>query len=216
MENPPLLHFIDSSLNYLQELKKETPYILPNSTVTSDTQTSLRVTPIKSPLPKEEALPQPITAKASIKSESVLTPISPPKEPIQPLETSQKPTTCSEKKPIFSLQPPIHTNASSLQDLWTLLPKITPSLKLLEKIPSDAKAQKIKNRWKNPFQIPEIPLLSLNHPALNFLKDVSQAIDKHFFSSTVLDIALFEEKNTWDQFFQSPQLKVIVIPETML
>jgi hypothetical protein len=210
MENHPLLKLIDSSLQYLHELKKERPRLLPSHVILSESSTPL-INPKPAPVEKTQDLvspcPIPVKTIASPPQKSELTPI------IEARPSVQAPTN---KKSAFALHPPSYSASSSLQDLWTLLPKIAPSLTLLEKIPSDIKAQKIKSRWKLPPEIPEVPLLSLHHPALNFLHDVAVAIEKNFLSSKVLDMAVFEEKNTWDVFFQAAHLKLIVIPETML
>lgn len=212
MENNPLLQLIDSSLHYLQELKKEKSSLLPSHIILSESATPLMTPKVIGSEKKEvSTTPAPIplktTAPTPLKTEPLFTPITEMPKPVE------QPTN---KKSAFTLHPPTYSSSLSLQDLWTLIPKIAPSLTLLEKIPNDAKAQKIKNGWKLPPEIPEVPLLCLNHPALTFLKDVAQAIEKNFFPSKVLDIALFEEKNTWDVLFQAPHLKLIVIPETML
>ena len=112
MENNPLIHLIDSSLSYLQELKKERASILPSHTNLSEIASPL-IIPKAPALEKKEELPTPAPDKAlpATKEPLVLTPIVEQQKPIeQP----------SSKKSTFTLHPATYATPESLQDLWTL------------------------------------------------------------------------------------------------
>ncbi len=133
----------------------------------------------------------------------------PPKKPPQitppplPIET----TTVLEK-PVKTMEP--------LDDMRRLIERVSPSTILHQKIPSDKAAIRIKNTWKEKEMIPDIPILSTGGKGLSFLKNIAKAIDIHFAPSHIVNIDLYEKDNRWDFFLAASNIKLIIIPDTML
>lgn len=95
-----------------------------------------------------------------------------------------------------------------------ILNKAVPSLRILNTIPSDDKAKRIKESWKEHYYTPDIPILSLDeHP---FLSDLARAIHTRIGTSRVLSARDLEADDKWEFFLSSKNLKWILLTENLL
>lgn len=91
--------------------------------------------------------------------------------------------------------------------------ELDPELFLHEKIPSDFKAKRIKEAWKEQRVAPAIPILFQGTQYRRFVQNIAKAIDLTFGSCRIMEI---EKGKKWDLFLKSPQLKLIIAPDTLI
>lgn len=209
--NQQLLNtLLDETLQYLHQLKETSSHVLSFSLDT---------------LPKEEPLieenpPAPLKTSSKPPVEKVVE-LPPPKQepeltqPALPPELKKTPALPTTP-PIVASHPPKAHQKDLMQDIQKTLAKIAPTLKLVDHIPQDTEAKKIKNAWKEQANIPDVVILATKSPVLPFLHHVAKAIELHFFSSRVLEVDEFEKQNKWEALLGTPNLKMIISPDGVL
>lgn len=205
MVDPSSFHqLVSKTLEYLNTLKESS---LPSAMLTFSSP--LPKVALEPPIPQSD--PVPVIKPPVIYKEA---PKQAPSVKLQaPAEAAPTPQPLAQKKePAFALNPLTLKHTDSLHDMRELVAKIAPSLTLISSIPSDEKAKRVKNKWKEESLIPTVALLSSRGPSLSFLENVAKAIEAHFTSSKVLLVDGFEQKNSWDSFLSAPQLKLIIAP----
>jgi hypothetical protein len=155
------------------------------------------------PLPKQVEpmiLPQPIEKKAPLSTEI--------KEIATPKITKEGKSSIAS----FSLEPMAATNCLEKEEYIRFFQKNFPHYSLLEKTPSDQKAQKIKNAWHTEQLIPPIILLSFNDQEkhLTFLKNVANAITRHLAPAKVLSGITIEQEKRWESLLKTSELRLII------
>jgi hypothetical protein len=211
--NQQLLNtLLDKTLQYLDQLRETSSHVLSSSLDT---------------LPEEERLIEmeedPLTPGNLATQSSVATLIEsppPPQDPEQiqpslPKELITAPIVHATA-PIVVTQPLKPHQKDLMQDIKKTLEKVAPTLRLLDHIPQDTEAKKIKNAWKEQANIPDMVILATKSPVLPFLHHVAKAIALHFFSSRVLEVDEFEKQNKWEVFLGTPNLKMIISPDGVL
>lgn len=228
MEKNLLDTLIEKTLQYLTEFKEEHPYVMGTSyEINSHEEKPSSIQkaptfpyPVKKPVISETPLPKPSLIEKL------------PMEPVPMEQVSVKLEAKVERIPVefipskkiaeaspsasFPLYPPSPAHKDLMQDIRTILKKVAPSLTLSNSIPSDEKAKKIKNAWREHAKIPDIALLVTESSSLSFLKQVAKAIELHFFPSKVIDVKLFEQNNNWDTFLNTANLKMIIAPDSVI
>ncbi len=192
------LHVIEGTLSYVEELmcfkKKETEL--------------LTLPPMHSNLQNRIKKESPISSSSKTQK----------KPPIPEIKQPKKILKIKDKKPLpLALSPlsPV-TSQTSFQNMRLLFRDIFPNLYLYETPPTDKKAKRIKESFKQTFEIPEIPILSsekIYHP---FLNNIAKALTISFAPSKVIQLATIEKEKKWDLFLKSPKLKLILASNTLI
>lgn len=160
---------------------------------------------IKVELPPPPPAAAPMKPKVKPKLEIIGTP---PQE-----EKSPPPKPKETAGPFLELEPPKVPALEPTESLRALLKEIDPDLYLHESIPSDHGAQRIKNAWKEKRDTPSIPILFQGQGHRPFVTEIAKAIDTVYGSCRIVEI---EPGKKWDLFLQSENLKLILIPDTLL
>jgi len=184
----------EATLQYVQELKERFSFVLPAS-----------ISPL-APVEAVEKKPEVFSSKQ---------PATPPSPPAAK-ESSLKPSTPAAPAPVTSLSAPKPSPKDPMDDLRAACKKIAPTLKILDRIPSDAQAKKIKNTWKDQLHMPDIAVLRSQQMPLAFLEQIAKAIDLYFFPCRVIDVAPLEKANSWDSLLATPHLKFVIAPDATL
>lgn len=157
--------------------------------------------------PKKVKVDLPPTPKA--KPTKVAPPPQPkPETPLPKLVEKPK-----ETKAFIELDPPPIPKGNGTLGVRKVLKEIEPDLYLHETIPSDHKAKRIKNAWKEKRGTPAIPILFQGEKYRSFVTRIAKAIDLQFGSCRIVDI---KPGKKWDLFLESENLKLIIIPDTLL
>ena len=140
-----------------------------------------------------------------------------PEPVVVAVEEDIKPAKQKETKDSFiTLDIPVSQPPIGYNTLLPLLKKVEPDLFLHEKIPSDHKAKRIKEAWKIKEATPDIPILTHGVQNLPFLTNIAKAIEIRFASSRVIDVKQIEQEKKWDLFLSSPQVRLIIAPDSTL
>lgn len=232
MEKNLLDTLINKTLQYLAEFKETQSYVIGafdhiseeiELPVAIKKECVIEESPRQLPTPKEShSLKQVSLEQDSIK-QALLNQACSKQEPTEPTVTEifpkeQKNTSSHQPSPIasFPLHPPTPIHKDPMQDIQAVLKKVAPSLIISNSIPSDEKAKKIKNAWKEHAKIPDITILATQSPSLSFLTQVAKAIEIHFFPSKVIDVKELEQNNNWDVFLNTTNLKMIIAPDSVI
>lgn len=169
-------------------------------------------TPAK-PAPKKpvQCAPPPVIEPKSIPQAK---PKPEPLPVVRPQPTPAPPPQVKKEKTL-ALETPIKAH-DSLDDMRRLMQRVSPEMIVHHKVPSDQKAKRIKNSWKEKESIPDIPILTYGTKHLSFLKNIAKAIEIHFAPSHIIDITSYEKEQRWDFFLGSQNLRLIIAPDTLL
>ncbi len=103
-------------------------------------------------------------------------------------------------------------------EMQTLYKKIAPQMKLFNNPLKDDVAKQIRMASNKRSDLPEIPIL-FDHSIqehLDFLTNLAKAINASFGKSSVVNIHEFEEKNLWKPLLTNSQIRLIIIPSSLL
>lgn len=204
---------ITSCEAYLEQTRHETPLQPQVSLLTQHTFEAPKAPTPPAPIPAPViAPPKPLAAKPEKPA------IQPePVTPIAPVSAqAQEPIKQPPKDLGFSLNKPAMGLKQQDDDIRTLLGKISPQILAQRPIPSDAKAQQIKNGWKEKYALPVIPILASSVDTLPFLHSVAEAITLHFFPSKALLISELEKQGMLSSLVEAPHIKLIISPDITL
>lgn len=148
--------------------------------------------------PQKISQSPPLNAPARLESPSPIfrqTPASPAITPQGALSQTQPPPK------------PIEID-DHLDDIKKVVIQQFPLLKIVDKIPDDTLAKKKKSKS------PSIIILSFDdHPQhLEFLGNVSRAIESLGHSAQVIPAARIERENRWEGLVKMPGLKLVLVP----
>src|SRR3990170_3982300 len=103
---------------------------------------------------------------------------------------------------------PLPGNDADLQ-IREILKKTAPNLRLCTHVPGDAQAKAISETWKEQFYLTEVAVLALGEtgPQLQFLQNLSKAVDVNLRSSKVIDGVRLEKEKKWEIFLTQDSLK---------
>jgi hypothetical protein len=219
---------IDKTLQYLTELKETSSHVIGScdplcqegfSTFERPPELidkEVTHVPTVLPVPAPKSTPAPLLLEPKPLELAPIEPIQLEPLPLVPTPIVQSSTTNKEKTSTFTLHPPSPIQKDTMQDMRAIIKKAAPSLTLFSSPPSDEKAKKIKNAWKEQSKIPDIPILATKGPSLPFLTHVAKAIELHFFPSKVIDVTTLEQNNSWDVFLNTTNLKMIIAPDSVV
>lgn len=151
------------------------------------------------PKPQTIAKPQAVTQPL---------PISPPPKPVKEIKLKEE-----KKEAFFFLEPPAAPLLESNEGVRKILKEIAPDLYQHESIPSDFKAKRIKEAWREKRETPAIPILYQGTEYRSFITRIAKAIDIAFGSCNVVDVV---PEKKWDLFLESENLKLIIAPDTLI
>ncbi|QVL58274.1 MAG: hypothetical protein KFB93_04115 [Simkaniaceae bacterium] len=162
--------------------------------------------------PKEEStkleLP-PLPLKPKLKPQVQAKP--PPVKPIAP-PPSPKPKALNAKV-FIELELPKATAPEPTEGIRKILKEIDPDLYIHESIPSDYKAKRIKEAWKEKRSTPAIPILFQGTQYRSFIMRIAKAIDTVYGSCRLVDMT---PRKKWDLFLESENLKLIIAPDAFV
>ncbi|MCB1107833.1 MAG: hypothetical protein KDK76_07040 [Chlamydiia bacterium] len=160
--------------------------------------------------------PKPLKEKEEIKID-LPPPPSPPKvktspppkaEPLPQKEEKERP-----QKIFIELTPPPIPPLEPRNEMKKLLKELAPDLYLHETIPSDAKAKRIKDAWKEKREVPDIPILVQGNEYRSFMANLAKAIDTVYGSARIIEVT---QDKKWDLFLESKNLKLIIAPDSVI
>ncbi|NGX51391.1 MAG: hypothetical protein K1060chlam2_01257 [Chlamydiae bacterium] len=161
-----------------------------------DTLTYVKALLPESGKPKKRALPK--VQKAAPQPPQIK-PAAPEKKKIE--------------KPSFKLESHSAPSSEPNVGMKKLLMEIAPELFLHEGPPSDARARRINEAWKEKRDTPTIPILIQGRAYRSFVVNIAKAIDSTFGTCRLIEV---EPKKKWDLFFKSPNLKLIIAPDNLI
>jgi hypothetical protein len=94
-----------------------------------------------------------------------------------------------------------------------VLKEIDPDLYLHQTPPSDHRAKRIKEAWREKRDTPDIPILFQGQHYRSFINNIAKAIDTLYGSCRVVEI---EPQKKWDLFLESENLKLIIAPDSLI
>ncbi len=164
-----------------------------------------------------------LSTPATKKRKSII--IKPPEkksEPIKKEEPKKEDPDLDpepESTPIsFIAEKPKATAQTADSEMNALYKKIAPHMKLSDKPLKDDIAKQIRLASNKRSDLPEIPVL-FDHSIqehLDFLTSLAKAINTSFGKSSIVHIHEFEEKNLWKPLLAHSQIRLIIIPSSLL
>ncbi|MBS0648155.1 MAG: hypothetical protein JSS10_02895 [Verrucomicrobia bacterium] len=99
-------------------------------------------------------------------------------------------------------------------EMKQMVAKILPETSIVGAIPDDAHAKKMSQLYKEQHLTAQVLVLSLGEagPGLQFLQNVTKAIDSMLAPAKLIEMRKIERENSWDITLNSPTLKLIVAP----
>jgi hypothetical protein len=163
----------------------------------------------KDPEPKAQT---PLSRSPETPQPAPKIPNDPVKKKLEPLQTTENNTRKSSNFRTFVLEPPAPLPPSDWQTFKNLMKKIDEGQMICNSIPSDHRAQKIKNAWQAEQTIPSVLILSFNESEnhLTFLNGIAKAVDLHLGSASVVSGPKWERENKWDKLFESKELRLVI------
>lgn len=178
--------------NYLQLIDKTLAYI---QALAPPCVQAKPLPPLPTPKPKQIAQP----------------PVSkPPSPPVKKQEPKQ------ELSKELDLRPPTLPDKQPMNKMGSILKMIAPDFFIHDAPLADDKAKKIKGAWADKSQIPDIPILFQGNLYRTFTENLAKAISTCFSPSRVIEITPYEQEKKWDLILESPQLKLILLPDYLL
>jgi hypothetical protein len=95
-----------------------------------------------------------------------------------------------------------------------MVAKILPEVALTSSIPDDAAAKKMAHLYKEHHLNAKVLVFSLGEtgPTLNFLQNVTKAIDSLLVPAKLVEMRKIERENSWELTLSSPTLQLILAP----
>jgi hypothetical protein len=99
-------------------------------------------------------------------------------------------------------------------EMKQMVAKILPETSIVASIPDDAHAKKMSQLYKEQHLTAQVLVLSLGEagPGLQFLQNMTKAIDSLLAPAKLIEMRKIERENSWDITLNSPTLKLIVAP----
>lgn len=100
------------------------------------------------------------------------------------------------------------------QDLRQTISQILPQIALTEHIPEDSYAKKISRSWENNWMQASVLIVSFENQksSVDFLKNLSEAINQLLVPATWIDGTSIEKEKKWELILESSSLKFMILP----
>lgn len=135
---------------------------------------------------------------------------SPPEPTMAP---SSPETKAQNTKTFIELEHQKNPPSEPTEGIRKILKEIDPDLYIHESVPSDYKAKRIKEAWKEKRSTPAIPILFQEAPYRSFVTRIAKAIDTVYGSCHLVEMT---PNKKWDLFLESENLKLIIAPDTLI
>jgi hypothetical protein len=137
-------------------------------------------------------------------------PSVPPSPKPRPPEVPNRPH--SHSSPFLSLEPLKGYEPMDLQDFKKIFKEQFPTFSISEQIPSDEKAQQVKNSWQTETEIPPVLILSFHEgeKSFAFLRNIAFAIHLHLTPARVISGPKLEQEKKWDKVLNTKGLRLII------
>jgi hypothetical protein len=99
-------------------------------------------------------------------------------------------------------------------EMRQMVAKILPDMPLTSAIPDDGIAKKRAHLYQEKHLAAKVLVLSLGEtgPALQFLQNVTKAIDTLLAPARLIEMRKIERENTWELTLNSPSLQLVLTP----
>lgn len=99
-------------------------------------------------------------------------------------------------------------------EMKQMVAKILPEVTLTSSIPDDAAATKMAHLYKEQHLSAKVLILSFGEtgPAMNFLQNVTKAIDSLLAPAKLIEMRKIERENSWELTLSSSTLQLILAP----
>lgn len=171
--------------------------------------------PVQPPIVKQAAKPTMTLPPSSPSPPPSLPPVEPPPEPTKPEPQPEKPIAAStniKKSYLIALEPLLNSNPLDCKEIKQIFKEQLPQHPILEEIPSDQAAKKIKQAWQIEQNIPPIIILSFNEQEKSraFLHAMADAISRHLAPARVLSGPQIEKEKKWDVILKAKDLRLVI------
>ncbi len=136
-----------------------------------------------------------------------------PPEPTAPLPKLKPKSNEEETKIFIKLEPLPAPPHEPTEGIRKILKEIDPNLYIHDTIPSDYKAKRIKEAWREKRGTPAIPILFQGNEYRTFIARIAKAIDTVYGSCRIVNITPGKK---WDLFLESENLKLIIAPDAFI
>ncbi len=201
--DPLIQGLLKDTLEYLREADKTTPSVFATKEEIIHFAPRLaqpnHAPDKKSPPPLAASLPKKIA--------------SPPKVPV--VESPPKITKVESAKVERALSPPqpmVAPTKRNFTEMRQLVEKTLPELVLRDTIPDDAHAKTRARLWQETYLSAHVVVIAFGEvgPGLEFLKNVTTAIDRLIAPAQLIEGSVLEKERGWDLLLQSPSLQRIL------
>jgi hypothetical protein len=184
----------EETLKLAQEMAKTTPWIL----ATAEEAAYFAAQPIDQKKPLQADIPRLLPAE----KKSAPLPPALPEPAFQKIASSSEEEKVSPKKAAPRLPP----------DLRPAIQKALPELSLREKPLDDTMAKKLSRLWEESYLTAQVLIIAFGEvgPGMEFLKQVTGAIDKLLLPAQLIEGTLLEKERGWDLLLGSPLLKTVI------
>lgn len=179
---------IQDTLDYLREVARTTPSVF--ATQDEFDHFAPRIMLPKKEIPKPPAPPpKKIIVEAPVVQQKVEEPLLPP---------PPKPVVAIERK--------------QLHEMRHVVEKTFPDMRLRDTIPDDGHAKRMARLWEETYLTAQIVVIAFGEvgPGLEFLRNVTQAIDRLIAPAQLIEGAVLEKQQEWQLLLNSPSLKGIL------
>jgi len=142
------------------------------------------------------------------------------KDAIEYLKQQTDPSVLAtpEEQAYFSPKKEMSTfKMDPMTDIRQLVTKVLPDVPLAMAIPDDAQAKKRADYWKENHLAAKVIVVSFGEtgPALQFLHNVTKAIDSLLAPAHLIDGSKIEKEKGWEMVLNSPTLQLVIAPPLM-
>jgi len=175
-----------------------------------------RHTPSRSSPSSVAVMPTPPSVQITSETNSENTP--PPATEPSPSQ-QDKNNKASEKPPpfnktrLFKLSKPKSLSQDNFEDIKAMIQKLGPKRKILDNIPDDAEALRIKEAWRKGGEVPSVMIIDSEAQYQTFLHHIAKAVALQGFSAKVIAATEIERYGCWKKLFNHPEVALIVISE---
>lgn len=170
---------IQDALDYLREVAKTTPSVF------ATREEMAHFAPVKPKKEVAQALPPPPLPKKPVVVQKIEVQVPPPPKVVPAVE----------KK--------------NINEMRQIIEKTFPGFVLRETVPDDLHAKKMSRLWEETYLNAQVVVIAFGEvgAGLEFLKNVTQAIDRLVAPAQLIEGSLLEKEQGWDLLLSSPTLK---------
>ncbi len=145
--------------------------------------------------------------------------------PVAPLPRIKKKIVLPKQEPLVVTAPLKPKQTFELKSIkapeessanFSRFAKMFPTARILADVPSDLKARRVKEAWKERKEIPDIPILCASPTFKPFLENIAKAIDLTFGSCRIIDAMHFEKNQSWDLFLEAKNIKLVIAQDSLI